>query len=49
LTGVAPGDDPSQWGVGYFKGSLDDIRIYNTALSAVQMQGIYDLEKVPAR
>jgi len=49
LTGVAAGDDPSQWGEGYFKESLDDIRIYNTALSAVQMQGIYDLEKVPAR
>jgi hypothetical protein len=49
ITGVLPADDPSQWGVGYFRGSLDDIRMYNIALTAVQIQGIYDLEKVPAK
>jgi hypothetical protein len=46
LTGIAPADDPSQYGVGYFKGSLDDIRIYNTALTAAQVLSIYDIEKV---
>jgi hypothetical protein len=45
LTGVAPADDPSQYGVGYFKGSLDDIRIYNTALTAAQVESIFNLEK----
>jgi len=45
LTGIAPADDPSQYGVGYFKGSLDDIRIYNTALTAEQVMSIYNLEK----
>jgi hypothetical protein len=32
------------WG-GYFIGSLDDIRIYKTALTANQIQSIYNLEK----
>ncbi len=45
LTGIAPADDPSKYGVGYFKGSLDDIRIYNTALTAEQVLSIYNLEK----
>jgi len=45
LNGIAPADDPSQWGVGYFKGSLDEIRIYNTALTSGQIQSIYDAEK----
>jgi len=43
--GIAPAEDPAQWAAGYFKGSLDDIRIYNTALSATQVMGIYNLEK----
>ncbi len=38
--GIAPADDPAQWAVGYFKGSLDDIAIYNVALSASQVQSI---------
>jgi Concanavalin A-like lectin/glucanases superfamily len=45
LTNVTAANDPSQWGVGYFKGSLDEIRIYNTALTATQITGIYNLEK----
>jgi hypothetical protein len=49
LVNVLPADDPSQWGVGYFKGSLDDIRIYNKALTGTQVQSIYDLEKPPAK
>ncbi len=36
---------PLAWG-GYFHGHLDDIRIYNTVLSASQVQSIYQLEKV---
>jgi hypothetical protein len=46
---VAAADDPAQWGVGYFIGSLDEIRIYNTALSATQVASIYDLEKVSSK
>ncbi len=38
------GDFFVNWG-GYFQGVLDDIRIYNTALSASQVESIYDLEK----
>ncbi len=34
---------PLPWG-GYFHGSLDEIRIYNTVLSASQVQSIYNLE-----
>jgi len=49
LTGIAAGDDPSQWGVGFFKGWLDDIRIYNTALTSAQIQSIYNIEKVSAK
>jgi hypothetical protein len=49
LSGIAAADDPSQWGVGYFKGSLDEIRIYNTALTATQIQSIYNMEKVPVK
>lgn len=33
-----------EWG-GYFRGSLDDIRIYKTVLSAAQVKSIYDVEK----
>lgn len=43
--GIAAADDPAQYAAGYYKGSLDDIRIYNTALTATQVTGIYDLEK----
>jgi len=43
--GIAPADDPAQWAAGYFKGSLDDIKIYDVALSDSQVQGIYDMEK----
>lgn len=43
--GILPADDPAQYAAGYYKGSLDDIRIYNVALSATQVKGIYDLEK----
>ena len=35
---------PAAWG-GYFRGSLDELRIYKTALSATQIQSIYDVEK----
>jgi hypothetical protein len=45
LTGIAPADDPSQWGVGFFKGSLDELRIYNIALTATQITSIYNAEK----
>jgi hypothetical protein len=43
--GIAPADDPAQWGAGYFRGSLDDIAIYNVALSASQVKGIFDMQK----
>ena len=33
------------WG-GYFKGSLDEVRIYNKVLTATQIASIYDVEKV---
>lgn len=36
---------PLAWG-GYFHGSLDEIRMYNTVLSAAQIESIYNLEKV---
>ncbi|MDA3882100.1 MAG: hypothetical protein PF481_02340 [Bacteroidales bacterium] len=36
---------PAAWG-GYYNGSLDEIRMYNTVLSATQISGIYNLEKV---
>ena len=29
----------------YFTGSIDDIRIYNRALSEVEVQALYELEK----
>ena len=29
----------------HFKGSIDDIRIYNRALSADEVKALYDLEK----
>ena len=45
LVNVLPADDPSQWGVGYFRGSMDEIRIYNIALTATQVTSIYDAEK----
>jgi hypothetical protein len=36
---------PIAWG-GYFHGILDEIRMYNTPLTANQIKSIYDLEKV---
>ena len=36
---------PLEWG-GYFHGSLDEIRMYNTVLTATQIASIYNLEKV---
>ncbi len=35
---------PLPWG-GYFHGAMDEVRIYNTILTATQVQAIYDLEK----
>jgi hypothetical protein len=35
---------PAAWG-GYLHGSLDEVRIYKTALSAAQVTSIYNLEK----
>jgi hypothetical protein len=35
---------PLDWG-GYFRGSLDELRLYKTALTASQIQSIYDREK----
>lgn len=37
---------PAAWG-GFFRGSMDEVRIYKTVLSASQVQSIYDTEKVP--
>lgn len=37
---------PLAWG-GYFHGALDEVRIYNTVLTAAQVQSIYELEKAP--
>lgn len=37
------GDYNVEWG-GYFQGVLDEIRIYNIALSSAQIQSIYELE-----
>jgi len=45
IVNVLPADDPSQWGVGYFRGSMDEIRIYNVALTATQVTSIYNAEK----
>ncbi|MEP0366308.1 MAG: LamG-like jellyroll fold domain-containing protein [Cyclobacteriaceae bacterium] len=48
-TSIYSSDDSSpyyvDWG-GYFKGSLDEIRIYNKVLTATQISSIYDVEKV---
>lgn len=38
------GDYNVEWG-GHFKGILDDVRIFRSALTSTQIQGIYDLEK----
>jgi hypothetical protein len=35
---------PLEWG-GYFRGSMDEIRIYKTALSGPQIESIYNREK----
>jgi hypothetical protein len=47
-TDIYSTDDTSpffvDWG-GYFRGVLDEVRIYNTALSATQVSSIYNLEK----
>lgn len=37
---------PLDWG-GYFHGSMDEVRIYKTVLTASQVASIYELEKVP--
>jgi hypothetical protein len=29
----------------HFEGSIDDVRIYNRALSAAEVKALYDLEK----
>ncbi len=36
---------PLSWG-GYFHGSMDEVRIYNTVLTAAQIASIYNVEKV---
>ncbi|HOI31858.1 MAG: LamG domain-containing protein [Bacteroidales bacterium] len=38
------GDYNVEWG-GYFKGILDEVRIFNTALTSAQIESIYNLEK----
>lgn len=47
-TAIYTNDDTSpyyvNWG-GYFKGILDDVRIFNNALTPAQIQSIYNLEK----
>ncbi len=47
-TSIYSTDDTSpyfvDWG-GFFRGVLDEVRIYNTALTETQIAGIYDLEK----
>lgn len=49
-TGIYTTDETSpyfvDWG-GYFKGTMDEVRIYNKVLSPTQISSIYDLEKVP--
>lgn len=35
---------PLEWG-GYFRGAMDEIRMYKTVLSASQVQSVYDREK----
>lgn len=37
---------PAEWG-GYFRGSLDDIRMYKSVLTEAQVKAIYDTEKKP--
>ncbi len=37
---------PAEWG-GYLNGSMDEVRIYKSVLTASQVQSIYDTEKVP--
>lgn len=38
------GDFYVNWG-GYFKGLMDEVRIYNTVLSETQVQSLYNIEK----
>jgi len=49
-TSIYSTDDTSpyfvDWG-GYFIGNMDEVRMYNKVLSAVQVKSIYDLEKAP--
>jgi hypothetical protein len=33
----------------FFKGSIDDVRIYNRGLSAEEVKALYDLEKPKAK
>ena len=35
---------PLEWG-GYFRGMLDEVRMYNTVLTATQVASIYNIEK----
>ena len=44
--GIYADDDTHNvaWG-GYFKGKLDDIRLYNRVLSSQEVASIYNLEK----
>ena len=45
---LATGDSPviiGKLGVYAFKGSMDDVRIYNRALSDDEVKALYDLEK----
>ncbi|MBN2559331.1 MAG: LamG domain-containing protein [Phycisphaerae bacterium] len=43
-TGYAPYKD---YNVGYFKGTIDEVRIYDRALSLAEIQELYALEAVP--
>ena len=43
--GVRDDHRPAERSTMHFKGSIDDIRIYNRALSAKEVKALYDLEK----
>ncbi len=46
-TAAYDSDDDHQWAewIGYFKGWMDDIRIYNEVLTTAQVKSLYDYEK----
>jgi hypothetical protein len=52
---ITPTDFPLRIGMGltnmneYFKGDVDDIRIYNRAMSECEVKDLYDKEKPPVR